>query len=175
MPLLLDDPELSSALLAEMLRSRLSRAPLVASPAAGAEVVVTVPGGTHWLLSSFSAILTPSAVAGTRNPRLDIRDGDGNIVSRYVAAAGIAPSTATRITWAEGLGAVATLVDQIAPLPSPTDVVAGGWTIRTVTASLDAADQWSAIALGVVELSPAEISQMIDYLAADFISERTLG
>ncbi len=127
-----------------------ARSVLVAAPAAGAELLITVPPNTRWQLISVGWALLASGVAGNRTPLVIIDDGvnvlwntgandtiTANQNPDYFAGAGLQ------------LLVVATR-DTIIPLPE-TLVLPAGARFRTSTGGLLAGDQYSAAVLNVIE------------------------
>ena len=124
----------------------------VGNPAAGADWVLQGNPNTRWVLRHISALLTTAAAVANRNPRLQFKPLGGSAVSRQIpspadqaaslaityslAASPIAATTASAVnTWADD---------------SPI-IIEGGGQILTSTANIQAADQWSAIEVGVEE------------------------
>lgn len=151
--------------LAELLRARLTKAVPVASPAAGQEWSVTVPGGVVWYAASVVATLTASAAVATRQIRLTVADGT-TLFCRIPSASSITAGQQALLNWLAGAGYslnAGTGIGQLntlPPFPMP-----GGTVIASLTAGIDAGDQWSAIALYVIELSLAEVDAQADWLA----------
>lgn len=122
----------------------------IPNPAPGNDWVATVPAGVRWNLKNAFAILTADATAGNRSVFLQMDDASfhGHI---SMPSNGVQPPSSTRgYNFLQG-GAFSAYGSQItAPLVS--DCLLGpGWTIRTVSVGLGAADQYSAIALDVEE------------------------
>lgn len=120
------------------------------NPAAGAEVNETVPTNARWRLRSTLVSFVTSAVAGNRVPVLTINDGSADVVRAGLYTT-IAASQTTIITWGSfgaSYGPSATGVVTV----FPSDVwLQGGWIVKTVTAGLDAGDNYAAPQLLVEE------------------------
>lgn len=113
------------------------------NPAAGVEIVETVPTGALWRLLAWYHILVTSAVAGNRLCTLVVDDG-ANAFFIGEAAAVQTASTSAAYAFAPGLPARAALgTNSSAPLPSAVYLRAG-YRIRTATGALDAADNYGA-------------------------------
>lgn len=113
-------------------------------PAAGAEVSESVPTGARWELIAFRATLTSSATVATRVPQLSLDDGT-TLLCRIAQTASIPASASAPFAWVRGA--------LLAPTAGGNDLVQGaplgfylgaGYRLRTVTAGIQAADQWSA-------------------------------
>ncbi|MCA1834341.1 MAG: hypothetical protein LC750_16725 [Actinobacteria bacterium] len=115
------------------------------TPAAAAEVSETVPTGARWELIAFRATFVTSAVVANRLPRLQLDDGlttfwnspvninhAASITIGYQFAAGLGQSFSDSIT------------NEFQALPANLRML-GTWRIRTLTGSISAGDQWSAI------------------------------
>lgn len=123
---------------------------LTADPAAGAELTHTVPAGKYWRLISCRYTLTTNAVAGTRASQLVIADDAGNTLIQ-LPSAGTQPISVTYgYNWAAVGWAVGQQANQML-MGIPDLVLAPGYVIKTVTASKDAGDDYSAARLLVVE------------------------
>lgn len=122
------------------------------NPAPGAEFVIPNSGVGNWLVLSIVAVLTTSAVVANRLVTLVADDGTtiywrggasavqaASLVDNYSAFAG-----------ASGSPAVANFV----PIDFPGDGLwlPQGFRLRSQTTAIDVGDQYSAIALQVLEL-----------------------
>lgn len=124
-----------------------------ADPAAGAEVSVTVPALTTWLVISARANLVTSAVVGTRIPWLVADDGALEFFHSVPAASPTA-STTTRMCWTTGSGDGIATGERVANhLPDLGLPLLAGYRLRSVTQGLDPGDNWSALELLVAELA----------------------
>jgi hypothetical protein len=120
------------------------------APAAGAEIVETVPANRRWQLEAFRFKLTASAVVANRTPVLFIDDGV-NIVWETENPTAI---TATQVaTYNAGAGVQnGTLVAPDFQLALPeTLVLPAGARIRTLTGNIQAGDQYAAPVYNVAE------------------------
>lgn len=123
-------------------------------PAAGAEISITVPAGAVWRVLGLRFELVTDATAADRQVDLLIDDG-ANTLLRIEPPAVQAASLTRGYNCGPGLPARTVLTSQfLMPLPVDT-LLAGEWRIRTVTANLQAADNFGAVYLWVEEwLSP---------------------
>ena len=120
------------------------------TPAAGAEISETVPANTRWRLLSFRTQIVTAVAVASREPRLILDDGV-NEFYRVDNGANIAASLTTVLVWAPSVPISAGIAtDQIAPIPGDTWLGAG-YRIRTLTAAIQAADQYSAPQYEVLE------------------------
>lgn len=153
-----------SLALYELLRQRLVREVIVANPAAGAEYLVPVPAGRAWELLSFTATLTTSAVVAMRNVRARIVDPGATVVWEPPAVEDQPASFAYRYTYAAGLGYSSNFVVKGGGFPSPPALMPEGYSLRTLTVAVDAADQWSGAVLVVREWSIAQVVQNLEWM-----------
>lgn len=138
---------------------------IVTSPAAGADFTVPVPGGVTWLLLSLSATLVTSAVVANRTPVLTLTDGSTTSV-RVPLAAVVAASSTAKASWIRNYG------DKNVAAPSAAIVqgfpgfpLASNYQLAMSTQNLDVGDQWSAIALLVIQLRERTMQEMARYAA----------
>jgi hypothetical protein len=123
----------------------------VLPPAAGAEFSVTAPGQGTWRVVALSAVLTASAAVANRLPALTWNTSDGMVASSPATAA-VTAALSTRFSALAGaIGAGVAAGPQLWATPTDGFVLLPGHSLASVTAGLDAADQWSAIRLLVVE------------------------
>lgn len=120
----------------------------VASPAAGADWLATVPAGHLWRPFSVTALLTTSAVVANRQVSLVLTDGTLTYATLTAPAVQVA-STAVRYTWAAIDTFLALGLIQNGALPDVD--IPPGWTLGVSTVALDVGDQWSAIRLGLID------------------------
>ena len=113
------------------------------NPAPGVEIVETVPAGARWKLRSFRFVLVASAAAANRRPVLTIDDGAAILWETSSAVDQVASQTAT---YAAGVGVpFFTYGTRAYHLPLPGEFwLPAGARIRTVTALLDAGDDYAA-------------------------------
>lgn len=122
----------------------------VANPAAGADWTLTVGAHQRLRIESFNAVLTTSATVANRQVQLVVDDGT-NIYWQHDANASQTAGTtfnydATAINIPTGV--ITTTLFLVMP---PGLLLPVGHRLRTITAGIQAADQWSAIFLGVEE------------------------
>lgn len=116
---------------------------LGSAPAAGADTLVTVPAGAQWRLLSWRAQLVTSIAAATRQVHLVIDDGANILLDLAANATQI--TTLTRNYNAALLSWQPTAVDLEIYIPFPFDFdLLAGYRLRTITTSIQAADQWTA-------------------------------
>lgn len=117
-------------------------------PAAGAEWTETVPAGVVWDLISVLATLVTDATVADRSPRLRI--GDGASVFLDVPPVAVQAASITgRYLWGRGLTGTNIGAGQAAGIPDLR--LPAGSTIASLTGNLQAADNWGAPVLYVVE------------------------
>jgi hypothetical protein len=114
-----------------------------AAPAAGAEIVVTAPGNTRWMLSAFRFQITASAAVANRTPVLLIDDGANVVFETENVTAVTAGQVATYNAGAGIQNANLAALDYQLALPE-TLVLPAGARIRTSTGNLQAGDQYAA-------------------------------
>lgn len=123
----------------------------VPNPAAGADWRFTSDGQGNRRIIAYRAILTASAAVANRIPAFVLSDGQDDFATIPTTQA-ITAAQAAIFSAINGSGLVTQAGGPIL-VPSPTDgwLLLPGWSLRTVTAAIDVADQWSAIKLLVVE------------------------
>ena len=123
------------------------------NPAAGAEISVTVPAGKWWKLLSVRFTLVTSAAAANRRPALALDDGTTEFM-RWRTGVDQAASI-TRLY--QFLTSLTNEVDRSTTFqemyePLDTDILLPpGGAIKTVTQAKDAADDYGAPVLQIVE------------------------
>lgn len=122
----------------------------VANPAAGADWILNVPVQTRLTVRSFTAILTTSAAVANRNVELIVDDG-ANVYWRTSAPASVAATTVQQISGNTTNNPTGVITTDFSLLLVPNLTLTGGQRLRVLTTNLQAADQWSAIFLGVEE------------------------
>lgn len=120
----------------------------VGNPAAGADWSVSVPTNQRWRIESLVATLVTAVAVANRVPTFIIDDGVNILFQVDAIAAEVASTTkvyalAAGQTAATGAGNTISL-----PLPGP-QFLTTGWRVRSSTAAIQAADQWSGISLNV--------------------------
>lgn len=123
----------------------------VATPGAGAEFSLSGPGQGLWRVLSLRARLVASAAVATRVPTLLVGTSDGTVAQLVGTGSVAAGATAD---WSGFCGSVnvagATAVHQ---WQFPTDgvLLLPGFTLSSLTAAIDVADQYSLVRALVVE------------------------
>lgn len=136
----------------------------VPAPAAGADLVVKVPGGRLWRVLTGFVTFTASAVVANRFPRLQLLDG-GQVFWEGGEATALTAGLTRRYSIAAG-GLQAT--GAVSPAPNqlfmPLVHLHGEQQIVTSTAAIDVGDQWSAMRLLIEELyfDDAELVELED-------------
>lgn len=119
-------------------------------PAAGAEISETVPDGEVWELQSVQLSLVTDATAVNRNVELTLDDGS-TVFFRVEAGINQSSSATTKYSFADFGFASGSAVHDTVAISLPTFVLPAGSRIKTVTASLQAGDDWGAPVLYVVK------------------------
>lgn len=130
-------------------------------PAAGADFTITVPGPQFWLPVALTATLTTSDADGGRSPVLEFTDGT-TVIAQVIPGGGADPSTAVEVSWIRlfpFVGASGSGLSLSTSLPDIT--LPTGWTIGVATENLDAADQWTAIALTALQITGGQPAQAL--------------
>lgn len=127
----------------------------VAAPAAGADWTQTVPGRAFWRVLFARAQLVTDATVASRLAGVRITDGSRSIFDAVLSAA-ISASTTTIVNWSDSAitnaGVVRTTItpNQVS-VTMPELFLLPGFQIQSLTAALQAGDQWSAVRLWVEE------------------------
>jgi hypothetical protein len=114
------------------------------TPAAGAEISEAVPAQRRWTLLSFTALLTTSVTAASRNILLRTADNSSNIFHESPCYLAQTASTTFRYFLAQRPTLTAPLSNCIAMQMPPRLFLKNGGTIKTSTTNIQAGDQWSA-------------------------------
>lgn len=115
-----------------------------APPAAGADVIFSCPAGLDIRVTSVTATLVTAVAVANRYPTLIVDDGVDVYMTIPAPAVQLA-STTVVYTWGEDLAATA-VVNGVVTMPLPNNLLLeSGDRIRTSTAGIAAADQWSAM------------------------------
>jgi hypothetical protein len=118
------------------------------SPAAGAAFNFTVPaGGPVFRLISARAFFTTSAAVANRFVQMQVFDAAANELARITNATGTPASSTLAASWLATVGAFQNAGTGTAVFPIPMALLQPGWQLRITAAAIDAADQFSAIAL----------------------------
>jgi len=120
----------------------------VDEPAAGADWSLTVPAGHLYHLVAVYGILTTDANVANRRPFLGFTDGQVTYLTIPPVAA-IAASTTEYLNWTEHGDAYNSAPCQMMGLPELT--LEPGWTIAPTTVNVQVGDQWSSVALLVID------------------------
>lgn len=123
---------------------------VVANPAAGSDIAVSVPTGARWLMQSFAGQLVTSAAVANRIPHIVISDIGGNQLWNVAAPAAQVASTTVRYSACGGVAVSSNDNATIMPIP---DVALNfqGFSFNTLTTGLQAGDQWQNIRISIVE------------------------
>lgn len=119
-------------------------------PAAGAEIVETVPANTRWMLSAFRFKLVASVAVANRTPVLFIDDGVNIVWETENPTAITASQTATYNAGAGVQNGTLVAPDFQITLPE-TLLLPAGARIRTLTGNIQGADQYAAPVYNVEE------------------------
>jgi hypothetical protein len=121
------------------------------APAAGADFSVTIPVGQRWRVVSCSGLLTTAVAVANRDVTLVIDDG-ANVMAQIPAGFALLASLTNQYTFADScVQSAAFNAVSVAPLPSNL-ILTAGMRVRTVTANIQAADQWSVGFLHIGEV-----------------------
>lgn len=130
----------------------------VVSPAAGADIVITVPNGVFWDVNSLTALFTAGAGVASRLVGYFIKNQDGQVVYQYQFATALTANQTCTFNFSEDYSTApqAQLNGGFILGPSPKPWLLPNWTFGTVTAAIAAADQWSNVVVWVEEYLPPE-------------------
>lgn len=119
-------------------------------PAVAAEILETVPTGARWRLRAIGATLTTDANAANRFPVLVVDDG-ATLLAASASGSNLTASTAWQVGWSIiGANGNANTPRDSRPLAADL-VLRAGHRVGTITANLQAGDDWSAPSLLVEE------------------------
>jgi hypothetical protein len=125
---------------------------LVPAPAAGTDWSLSPGGQRYFRVTSLVALLTTGIAAPARQVLLQASRG-GNAWFRQPAVAGIGASAAVFVSAFTGAPRDGSFINTLTiPLPVGGLLLRPGDTLAAVTASLDAADQWSTIVVEAEEI-----------------------
>lgn len=124
----------------------------IPNPAAGANWSVNVPGGRMWRLVGGQAFFQASAAVGSRNLGLNVQTAQTAMQVSYNSTAIAAAGNGSAIYTPSGAGVLAASINTLLPVPFTPTWLEPGDTLRSITANLDAADQYSNITLWIEEL-----------------------
>lgn len=122
-----------------------------ANPAAGADIVNTVPTNARWRPIAFQYALTTSAAVGNRTSEVLLADNLGNAFFQNTQSPAQAASTAVVYNWSNLTNITAVVLGQTLNALPPGVFLEPGWQINTVTNGILAGDQYSGIRLCVEE------------------------
>lgn len=114
------------------------------NPVAGADFGMQVQVGRRWEVHAINATLQTSATAANRQPVFQITDGAGHVMHNTQFSGTQAASLTYQYSAAEGDPIALNAPFEMGPLPH-TCLLFQGWTISSLTANIQAGDQWSAI------------------------------
>lgn len=140
-------------------------------PAAGAEAVVTIPGGALWRILAVRFELVTSAVVANRFADIILDDGTTEFWRITLAPAQTASQT-RQYFLAPNVGFEDSVFSGTAIYwPLPEGPYPGGFRIRTATVGIDAGDQWSTPALYVLEVGVRGLASQLAYELRNIITE----
>ncbi len=121
-------------------------------PAAGVEILETVPTGRRWRLMGVTATLVTAVAVATRIARLEIVDSGGVRLSAHVSSTSQAASLTKTYYWTPGNwpDSQGSSVHIMIGLPIKA-LLGQSFIIRTATENLQAADNWGAPQIWVEE------------------------
>jgi hypothetical protein len=122
----------------------------LAQPAAGADLVATVPATVVWEVKALQFQLTTSAAVGNRIPHLVLKDSLGFAFFNFPAIQN--QQAAQTLQYSAGISSVAVAFDNSVTWVLPyVSRLLQQWTIGTLTTGLLAGDQWANCNLLVEE------------------------
>lgn len=133
----------------------------LAAPAAGADWIYRVAGGTWQRILLGAATFTTSGAVANRVPRFSILDGDGNVTYRTAPSVVQAAGAAVVYSLVPGNPALDRTVAGVTSLGLPALWLPAGYQLAVSTAALDAGDQWSGIVLLVEELDRGPLGEQV--------------
>lgn len=126
------------------------RAINIAQPAAGADVVATVPATVVWEVKALQFQLTTSVAVANRIPHLVIKDSLGLPVYNFPAIQN--QQAGSVYQYSAGISGVAVAFDNAVTWVLPyVSRLLQNWTIGTLTTGIQAGDQWANVNLLVEE------------------------
>lgn len=123
-----------------------------ASPAAGAELSITVPGQETWIVESLAFRLVTDATAATRVVTVNVDDGSDNYLFTGANAAHGASSTFDYCAFRGSSSVHNASGVALIPWPESGLVLPPGHRIQTNTGSIQVGDQFSAILVAAIVL-----------------------
>jgi len=126
--------------------------PTVSTPAAGANIIATVPNNTKWRIQSFRFALITDATVASRLIAIRIKDASGNVVYDQTFQVAQTASLTYIYTAAPGSALTLSVFNLRQTMPIPINLVlTAGYTIETSTGSLQAGDTFTVPILLVEE------------------------
>ncbi len=116
----------------------------VANPIAGADWSLICASNQHLAVTSFSATFTAAVAVASRNVTIIVDDGV-NTVWQDDATASITASQVASINGAQTQAAVGVITTTLFVVLPPGLELFFGWRVRSSTAAIQGADQWSNI------------------------------
>jgi hypothetical protein len=150
--------------LAELLRQRLVLEVNPANPAAGAEIVQAVPAGEVWELLTIAYRLSTSAAVANRSSAIAVFNPNNLLVAQIDPPAVQAAGAAKDYSYQQEIGAAIAGAVNTSFLPAQGMSLGPGYQIKTVTAAIDVADQYSRAVIMVRQWSIAEALARAEYI-----------
>lgn len=124
----------------------------VANPAAGVDWTTTVPAGNTWQVQAITATLTTAVAAGSRGPSFGFDNGSVTL-GRQGNNSLIAASTTGIVSMGIGMSVAVDIVSptQLTSAGLWNTTLGAGFRVFSNTINIQAADQWSAINLYVLQ------------------------
>jgi hypothetical protein len=116
------------------------RVVVLASPAAGAALTVTVPGAVQWEIQSVSFLYTASANAATRIPFVSFLDQTGKTFCKANTAYTITANNNSQVTFGQGLDQFGANNSASMGASIPEIRLVDGLRIQVSADAIDAAD-----------------------------------
>jgi hypothetical protein len=159
-----DVEKLAHALARGSTYERVLRVVPIVAPAAGAELSLTVPGGSVWIPRALKATLVTSAAVATRSVNLQLSDGSTSLWHLFAGATQVAGLTVVYSFVAGWDLATGTSGQGDVSCGLPDMALPAGYVLSTHTNLLDVADQWSAGVVWVEEVlaQPQGVHEMIN-------------
>lgn len=125
-------------------------------PAAGADLVYTVPIGVIWNVVSLTALFTASAQAANRTVSFFVKDQGGRIVYTYAIGTALTAAQTCTYTFSEDVVTPTASANGGNILePMPETWLPSNWSFGTTTANIQTSDQWSAVSCWIQAYLPA--------------------
>jgi hypothetical protein len=128
----------------------------ISNPSAGANFTYTVPAGPPVSLQSINATLVTSAAVANRRVLFQVRDGSGTLQSEFQGSGIVPASTTLNAFLSLGNTNNPNSTSGISLGPVAPVTMQPGWTVTSAITLIDAADQLSAITIGVLPTSAGE-------------------